>query len=82
LVVLTAIESPDRALSIPTNGVFQNLVVVKRAVAESVVDSVSSKMRPPELAELLSPPRGFIPDPKLYEQPGRSFLSVFYGFRP
>src|SRR5271168_3821278 len=37
---------PNRALSIPANGVFQNLVVVERAVAEGVVDSVSSKVRP------------------------------------
>jgi hypothetical protein len=47
LVFLAAIESPHRALSIPANGVFPNLVVVERAVAEGVVDSVSSKVRPP-----------------------------------
>lgn len=40
LVFLTAIESADRAHSIPANGIFQNLVVVERAVAEGVVDSV------------------------------------------
>jgi len=38
LVFCTAIESPDRVLYIPANGVFQNLVVVERAVAESVAD--------------------------------------------
>jgi hypothetical protein len=38
LGVFTAIESPDRALSISINGVFQNLVVVEHAVAEGVVD--------------------------------------------
>ena len=38
---LTAIELADRVLSIPANGIFQNLVVVERAVAEGVVDSVS-----------------------------------------
>jgi hypothetical protein len=39
LVFLAAIESPDRALSIPTNCVFHDLVVVEYAVAESIVDS-------------------------------------------
>jgi hypothetical protein len=38
-VILTAIESPNRALSVPANGIFQNLVIVEYAVAEGVVDS-------------------------------------------
>jgi hypothetical protein len=53
-VFLTAIESLNRVLSIPANGVFQNLVVDERAVADYIVDSVSLKVRPPELAILAS----------------------------
>jgi hypothetical protein len=38
-VFLVAIELLNRVLSIPANYVFQNLVVVKHAVAEDIIDS-------------------------------------------
>src|SRR5438309_35611 len=45
LGVLTAIESPCRALSIPANGIFY-LIVVERAVAECLVTRAPKARRP------------------------------------